>query len=142
MYYGDEVARPLLIPDTQGDATLRSVMNWSGLKTSTYQQAVLEHWQKLGKFRKKHPAIGAGVHQQIAAMPYVFSRKFIATTFSDAVVVGLDLPIGKKTIPTGTVFPEGTVLHDSYSGAMGVVKNGEVTLSSDYMIVLLATKGK
>ena len=142
VYYGDEVARPLLIPDTQGDATLRSVMNWSGLKTSTYQQAVLEHWQKLGKFRKKHPAIGAGVHQQIAAMPYVFSRKFIATTFSDAVVVGLDLPIGKKTIPTGTVFPEGTVLHDSYSGAIGVVKNGEVTLSSDYMIVLLATKGK
>lgn len=140
VYYGDEVARPLRIQGTQGDATLRSCMDWSALKTNGYQQAILEHWQKLGTFRKNHPAIGAGVHQQITAYPYVFSRNYTTPTYTDSVVVGLDLPIGTKTITTGAVFPEGTLLRDAYSGVITVVKNGKVTLTTHSMLVLLEKK--
>lgn len=137
VYYGDESVRPLDIPGTQGDATLRSFMNWKEMGTDVYRQAVLEHWQKLGRFRRNHPAIGAGVHQQISATPYVFSRSFQKEAFEDHVVVGLQLNTGTKTIPVGPHFPNGTRLRDAYSGKIATVTEGKITLTSDYMIVLL-----
>ncbi|MFY7758823.1 MAG: alpha-amylase, partial [Flavobacterium stagni] len=140
VYYGDETARSLDIPGTQGDATLRSMMNWNELKNSTYRQAVLEHWQKLGNFRKNHPAVGAGVHQQIAATPYTFSRIYQNGAYSDTVVIALDVTTGEKTIETGQTFPEGTILRDAYSGKTATVKKGKVSLNTDYMIVLLEKK--
>ena len=71
-YYGDETARPLVIEGTQGDATLRSPMNY---KTSTHpiQQKNLVHYQKLGRFKAHHPAVGAGRHVKISQNPYTFT---------------------------------------------------------------------
>jgi len=46
VYYGDESARSLDIPGTQGDATLRSEMNWNAVSTDTTTQQILAHWQK------------------------------------------------------------------------------------------------
>ena len=66
VYYGDESARSLDIEGTQGDATLRSNMNWDDISNKTETKEVLAHWQKLGLFRKNHPAVGAGVHTQIS----------------------------------------------------------------------------
>lgn len=137
VYYGDESVRPLDIPGTQGDATLRSFMNWKEMTTDVYRQAVLEHWQKLGRFRRAHPAIGAGVHQQISATPYVFSRSFQKDSFEDRVVVGLQLNTGTKTIPVGQIFANGTRLRDAYSGKIATVTDGKITLTTDYMILLL-----
>jgi len=137
VYYGDESVRPLDIPGTQGDATLRSFMNWKEMTTDVYRQAVLEHWQKLGCFRRAHPAIGAGVHQQISATPYVFSRSFQKDSFEDRVVVGLQLNTGTKTIPVGQLFANGTRLRDAYSGKIATVTDGKITLTTDYMILLL-----
>ena len=57
IYYGDESARSLEIEGTIGDATLRSFMNWDEFDKN---KDVIEHWQKLGRFRANHPAIGAG----------------------------------------------------------------------------------
>ena len=34
VYYGDESARSLVIEDTQGDATLRSFMNWEAIQNN------------------------------------------------------------------------------------------------------------
>ncbi|WP_297517552.1 alpha-amylase family glycosyl hydrolase [Flavobacterium sp.] len=137
VYYGDESVRSLDIPGTQGDATLRSFMNWKEMATDVYRQAVLEHWQKLGRFRRAHPAIGAGVHQQITAVPYVFSRSFQKESFEDRVVVGLQLNTGTKTIAVGQQFPNGTRLRDAYSGKIATVTDGKITLTTDYMILLL-----
>ncbi|MFM2230299.1 MAG: Periplasmic alpha-amylase [Bacteroidota bacterium] len=137
VYYGDETARSLDIQGTQGDATLRSMMNWNELKSSNYRQAVLEHWQKLGNFRKNHPAVGAGVHQKISDTPYVFSRTFQQGNYTDQVVIGLDLPTGSKTVNVGTIFKDGTQVRDAYSGMLSTVKDGKVSLSTAYMIVLL-----
>ena len=137
VYYGDESARPLDIPGTIGDATLRSMMNWEEIKTNIETQKVLLHWQKLGNFRKNHPAIGAGIHQEISASPYVFSRTFTQDTFADKVVIGLDLPKGPKEISVGTVFENGTKLKDGYSGKKVVVSNGKINIDSEFDIVLL-----
>lgn len=140
VYYGDELARPLEIEGTQGDATLRSFMNWEDLKTNRTTYKLLYHFQRLGQFRSNHPSIGAGVHQQISAAPYVFSRTFTKETYTDKVVVGLDLPIGLKEIYVGTIFENGTVLIDFYSNTETSVINGKITLNTNYEVVLLQQK--
>jgi alpha-amylase len=140
VYYGDESARNLVIEGTQGDATLRSFMNWDDIKNNPATQKTLAHWQKLGQFRKKHPAVGAGIHQQISAAPYVFSRTYNSKTFSEQIVVGLDLAKGKKTIATGTIFQNGVTVKDAYSGKEAVVANGKVTIDSEFDLVLLELK--
>jgi alpha-amylase len=137
VYYGDESARSLDIEGTQGDATLRSFMNWNAVSKDTYTQAVLEHWQKLGTFRKNHPAVGAGIHTQISSAPYVFSRTFSQGNYTDNVVIGLDLPIGQKEIAVGTIFIEGSKVKDAYSGKSTVVKNGRIKLDTSFSVLLI-----
>ena len=136
-YYGDESARSLDIEGTQGDATLRSFMNWDDIKTNLKTKEIELHWQKLSTFRKNHPAVGAGIHSEISATPYVFSRTYIKNKLTDKVVVGLDIPIGKKEISVGTIFKNGTKVKDTYSGKTGVVKNGKVKFDTTFTILLI-----
>ena len=137
IYYGDESARSLIVAGTQGDATLRSLMNWEDIKSNPETQKALLHWQKLGQFRKNHPAIGAGIHQKISSQPYVFSRTYTTNTYTDQVIIGLDLPIGKNELSVGTIFTNGTKVKDAYSGKETTVVNGKVSIDSEFDIVLL-----
>ena len=142
IYYGDETARPLDIPGTEGDATLRSFMNWDELAANATRNGfqvkdVLAHWQKLGRFRKAHPAVGAGQHTMLSEKPYVFKREFRSSGYTDAVVVGLDLPKGNKVVDVHGVFPDGTQVTDYYSGKKLVVAGGKVAADSEFGIVLL-----
>jgi alpha-amylase len=137
IYYGDETGRSLVIKVTEGDATLRSFMNWDDVKSNPETHKILLHWQKLGKFRKNHPAVGAGVHKKISNKPYVFSRTFSNEHFTDQVVIGLDLKKGRKEIPVGTIFENGTTIKDAYSGKTAIVTKGKVTIDSDFDIVLI-----
>ena len=140
VYYGDESARSLIIEGTKGDSTLRSLMNWEAIKSNSETQKTLLHWQKLGQFRKNHPSVGAGIHKQISAQPYTFSRTFSKEDYSDAVVVGLDLRIGTKELLVGSIFANGTLLKDAYSGTEVTVSNGKVTVDTEFDIVLLELK--
>lgn len=137
VYYGDETSRPLIVEGTQGDATLRSEMNWEALDSIPEIQQIHQHWQKLGRFRRDHPAIGSGKHQILAQTPYVFSRTYVDGDFRDKVVVGLDLPKGKKSLWVKGFFGDGTKLYDTYSGTEVTVMNGRVTLENDFDIALL-----
>jgi len=137
VYYGDESARSLDIEGTQGDATLRSDMNWDDIANNASTKDVLMHWQKLGKFRKNHPAVGAGIHEQISDNPYVFSRTFTKGKYTDKVVVGLDFGKGEKSLSVGSVFQNGTRVRDAYSGQTAIVANGKVLLKTEFGIVLL-----
>ncbi len=137
VYYGDETLRPLIIEGTEGDASLRSYMNWSDLDSLPEVQKVHEHWQKLGQFRAKHPAIGAGKHKKLANKPYVFSRTFVDGEFRDKVVVALDLPKGKKSLWVKGFFGDGTTLFDTYSQTEVVVKKGRVALDNAFNTALL-----
>lgn len=136
VYYGDETARSLDIEGTQGDATLRSFMNWEDIGNEKTKE-ILMHWQKLGQFRKNHPAVGAGIHKMISASPYVFSREYAKENYTDKVIVGLDLAKGKKEISVGMIFENGNKVKDTYSGKTAVVENGKVVIDSNFGIVLL-----
>jgi alpha-amylase len=137
VYYGDEIARSLEIEGAQGDATLRSFMNWDDLKMDRIKNQLSMHYQLLGRFRNNHPAVGAGVHQMISQSPYIFSRTYKQGSFNDQIVVGLDLPKGPKEISVGTVFANGTKVRDAYSNVVTVVENGKVTLDTGFTLVLL-----
>ncbi|HEX8563639.1 MAG TPA: alpha-amylase family glycosyl hydrolase [Flavobacterium sp.] len=140
VYYGDETGRRLDVAAAQGDAKLRSFMNWSELEADPKLQETLTHWQKLGRFRKNHPAIGAGVHQRISSAPYIFSRGYSNGDYSDRVIVGLDLPAGRKEIHMASLFKNNTVMRDAYSGKEATVKNGRLVIDTPYHIVLLEQK--
>ena len=134
IYYGDELARDLTIEGTVGDATLRSFMNWEEIPQ---KQDLLIHWQKLGQFRRNHPSVGAGQHKMISDNPYVFRRSYTKENFTDAVIIGIDLPKGEQTIKVSSVFKDGKQIKDFYSGQTFEVTNGTITISADTNIILL-----
>jgi alpha-amylase len=140
IYYGDELARPLRVPGAQGDANLRSFMNWGDLEHGRATAEILEHWRKLGRFRQAHRAVGAGVHRTLQAAPYIFSRTLDAPGISDRVLVALGQGEGEKNIPVFGVFPEGTELVDWYSRATGTVRDGRISLTTPFGLVLLSER--
>ena len=95
------------------------------------------HYQKLGQFRAKHPAIGAGKHQIITNKPYVFERSYTKNAFTDHVVVALNLPEGVKTVKVGSKFKDGDVLRDFYSGKKVKVSGGQIKINTMFDILLL-----
>jgi len=139
VYYGDEIARNLTVENAEGDATLRSMMPWEDLN-NTVTKNILEHWQKLGRFRRDHPAIGAGRHNMLQAKPYLFSRTYNKNSVEDYVIVGLDLAEGEKTISIPQTFGDGVLLRDAYSNTETTVKDGKISINTPYTIVLLEKK--
>jgi alpha-amylase len=136
-YYGDESGRSLDIEGAKGDATLRSFMNWDAINNNSKTAEVELHWQKLSNFRKNHLAVGAGIHSQISSSPYVFSRTYSKSNITDAVVIGLDLPIGKKEIAVGNIFKNGTKIKDAYSGKIAIVTNGKIIFDTNFTLLLI-----
>ena len=133
VYYGDETARDLTIEGAVGDATLRSFMNWDATQNSTTQK-ILSHWQKLGQFRVNHMAVGAGKHQLISKENgVVFSR----VRKDDKIIAGINLPKGEKSLEVSSIFKNGEQLKDCYSNQVVEVKDGKVSVNSDFNIVLL-----
>jgi alpha-amylase len=133
VYYGDESARILDISGTQGDATLRSFMNWDDINNKTETKILMQHFQKLGQFRRKHPSIGIGKHQMLDNSPYTFSR----TYKNDKVIVVLNANKGEKTIDVSSVFKDGVMVKDAYSNTSAKVINGKITITTDFEILLL-----
>jgi alpha-amylase len=143
IYYGDETARLLKVEGAEGDATLRSFMNWDELASNAERglnrvRDVREHWARLGRFRQAHPAVGAGVHRMLQHYPYVFKRTLEKKDLVDRVVVALDLPQDKPTaIPVTGVFMDGQTVRDWYSGTTAVVKGGKVQFETRNPVVLI-----
>lgn len=123
IYYGDETARTLTAR-AEGDATLRSFMNWNEM-TQSDKSSILTHWQKLGQFRKRHPAIGAGRHNKISDVPYVFSRTLKNGTTDDAVVIALDVTKDYGMADVSILTSNGRV-RDAYSGKIHKAVGGKV----------------
>ena len=112
-------------------------MNWGDIESNDSTKAILNHWQKLGKFRKNHPSVGAGSHTMISESPYVFKRTYDKEGYSDEIIVGLDLEKGAKSITVADTFPDDIELRDAYSGAKAMVYKGSVSLDTPFTIVLL-----
>lgn len=136
VYYGDESARNLTIEGATGDATLRSNMNWNDLAVSASTNNLLKHYQKLGRFRANHPAVGAGIHQMISSNPYWFTR----TYNDDKVLIGLDLKSGIQEISVEGIFENGTKLRDAYSGLTVKVEKGNVRINPANIVLFEVVK--
>lgn len=142
IYYGDETARTLTA-EAEGDAKLRSFMNWDELRSMKQKNGytvndVLIHWQKIGHFRNSHPAIGAGKHFKVSEVPYMFTRSWTAPNgANDHVLIGLDMPKGNMVIDVTPLAKDGDSVRDRYSGITQTVVNGKITIDSMFDIVLL-----
>ena len=143
IYYGDETARLLQVEGAEGDATLRSFMNWDELASNAQRGLnrvadVREHWAKLGRFRQAHPAVGAGVHRMLQHYPYTFKRTYEKGDVVDRVVVALGLPTDKPVaVPVTGVFLDGQTVRDWYSGTTAIVKGGKVQFDARNAVVLI-----
>jgi alpha-amylase len=144
IYYGDETARLLKIEGAEGDANLRSFMNWDELSSNAARNGyrigdVHDYWARLGRFRQAHPAVGAGTHQMIASSPYTFKRTYDKGGVTDRVVVALDLPRDRALpISVAGVFMDGQTVHEWFSGQQAVVANGKVQFASPVPVALIA----
>ncbi len=133
IYYGDEVARPLKIKGSEGDANLRGMMSWE----VNGQEELLEHWQKLGQFRSNHPSIGAGSHIPLSQEPYAFIRTYVKGSKFDRVLIALDLPKEAFTLKVNGYFNDGEMLVDRYSDKYYLVNYGGIEIKTEAGIVLL-----
>lgn len=142
IYYGDESNRGLVSNmsfDGNGGSghVLRSNMNWDSIN-----QSVLEHWQKVGKFRSNHVAVGAGEHRQISAYNsstgYTFSRTYDDGETADNVICTVGAP--KNTfinVDVSSIFANGTVVTNEYDDTTEVVQNGKVRFFTGSQGVIL-----
>jgi alpha-amylase len=144
VYYGDETARVLKIDGAEGDANLRSFMNWDQLRNNALVglhgvAEVRDYWARLIRFRHAHPAVGAGVHQMIASSPYTFKRTYARNGVQDRVVVALGLPQDRTVaISVVGVFGDGQTVRDGYTGRTAVVANGTVKFDTRAPIALIS----
>jgi alpha-amylase len=132
IFYGDETGRQFGPTAQDPEQGTRSFMNWNSI-----DQNLLEHWQKLGQFRRNHLSVGAGQHEQIGSNPYTFKREY----GDDMVVVAIGAS-GSVSLNVGSVFPDGTEVRDFYSGYETVVQNGSVSIPAHSQgIILLENAG-
>jgi alpha-amylase len=89
LFYGDESGRPYGPSGGDSAQATRSDMNWSSTDAT-----LLSHFQKLGAFRKRHAAVGAGTHRRLPspAGTYGFVRRLSDGTVDDTVAVFLVPP--------------------------------------------------
>jgi alpha-amylase len=85
IFYGDETGRRGGPAGSEPAQATTSDMNWDSL-----DRDLLWHWQRLGQFRNRHVAVGAGSHR---ALEYdggtMFAREYEGDGFRDEVVVVL-----------------------------------------------------
>ena len=112
------------------DLTLRSFMNWEDLKDpESYESKVLSHWQKVGKFRNKHLAVGAGKHFEILDFPYTFARNYDKDGIVDKVICVIGA-LETENVDVSKVFSDGMKLRNAYTGEIATVKDGKVTFTA------------
>lgn len=132
IFYGDETARPLDYFDcSYADQKYRSDMNWDSIN-----QTVLTHWQKIGQFRNNHVAVGAGQHNMINSYPYTFSRTYEKNGVTDAIIAVVGAQ-GNTTVDVSSVFGNGAILTNAYTGETATVVDGKVTFSAGSHGVIL-----
>lgn len=153
VYYGDETSRANDNGGNGNDAEhgTRSDMNfpsdissasdWAAnvdtLSTSFASDATLAHWQKVGQFRFRNAAVGAGKQTKTSDGSYcrVYNDESVGINNSVVIHVG-----SASSVDVGNCFADGTELQDGYSGATGTVSGGKVSLSGTSGLILLELK--
>lgn len=117
IFYGDETGRDLSDAKYNVDSNqaFRSDMNWCDIDT-----LLLYHFQKLGRIRKSHPAIGLG--RQLTLDAHTCLRSF----GNDTILIKL-LPEDNAAIDVSPCFTNGNKLVELYTGQEAVVADNKVS---------------
>lgn len=131
IFYGDESGRKLSDARLNVDSNqaFRSDMNWIDGDPET-----LLHFQKLGKIRQAHPAIGIG--KQTTINQHTCMRRL----GDDTVLISLN-PSSPAGIPAKEAWPDGSEVTDLYSGKTSTVANGSIRLpDADSNVAVIVRK--
>ena len=112
-------------------------MNWEDLNTKPETKAINEHWKKLGQFRSKHFAIGAGKHHLISDDPYTFARVLEDGEYSDKIIAIIGAPETQTEFIIDGIFEDGTQLRDAYSGQYTIVQDHRISIKPQNGLLLL-----
>lgn len=131
IFYGDESGRKPSDARLNVDSNqaFRSDMNWTDGDPET-----LLHFQKLGKIRQAHPAIGMG--KQTTIDQHTCMRRL----GDDTVLISLN-PSSPAGIPANEAWPDGTEVTDLYSDKTSTVANGSIRLpDADSNVAVIVRK--
>ncbi len=123
VYYGDEFGQA-----GSADPDNRRPMKWSGY--SKFEQATLDHTQRLGKARTSLRALQVGDRKGVWTENdiYVYAR----VAAPDVAIVALNRAASdwsrKVPLPSGVTIADGTVLHDRLGGNDVTVTNQSLDL--------------
>ena len=129
IFYGDESNRKTLNSTVggEGDHLVRSDMNWSSMDNN-----LLAHWQKVGKFRRNHIAVGAGSHAKVESNTgLAFSRIYNKNGVSDKVIACIAANNNTTAkIKVSSCFTDGTVVRNAYDNTTAKVSGGYVSFNT------------
>lgn len=148
VYYGDETNRQNdmgggidmeqgIRSDMNFPADVNNAKQWaanvSTMSTSFAKDEVTATWQKVGQFRLRNPAVGAGLQEKLADGSYC--RHFIdkSKNIDNSVVIHFGQA---DKVQVGKCFADGTELQDGFTGKYYTVKNGEVDVKVEKVALL------
>ena len=138
IFYGDETSRQYMTGDFGSDKDMktRSDFNWDAVDNDDNK-----HWQKIGQFRRRNVAVGAG--SQVKLGDDTYGRKFNEGGVSNAVVIKLNTSAGQSyTVSVGDCFADGAKVMDGYNtDNTAVVSGGKVTINASGPVLLLEPYG-
>ena len=116
IFYGDETGRKLSDArfNVDSNQAFRSDMNWEEI-----DHGLLEHYQRLGKIRNSHPAIGMG--RQIS----IDEHTCVRILGNDSVLIRV-APKENMPIDVRSFYSDGDEVIELYSNQEAVVTNNEV----------------
>lgn len=137
IYYGDETSRTMMSGCGDQSMATRSDFNWDAVDNSDNV-----HWQKIGQFRRRNPAVGAGTQTELGSDTY--ARTFTDGDYSNAVVIKLNTQAGQSyTVSVGSAFADGAKVMDGYNiENTATVSGGKVTMTASGPVLLIEPFGK
>lgn len=114
IYYGDESSRPAVDSFGDTDMATRGLYNW-GENTES-----VEHWGRVGTFRKFNPAVGAGSQVESGG---TYLRSYTGSAGENEVAIC----ISGSSASVGDLYGDGTTVYNWYDGSSAVVSGGSVS---------------
>ena len=135
IYYGDETSRGYM-SCVDASMSTRSDFNWEAVDNEDNK-----HWQTIGQFRRRNPAVGAGTQTELGSDTY--ARKFSANDFSNAVVIKLNTTPGQTySVSVGDAFKDGQRVMDGYNTkTVAAVSGGKVSMKASGPVLLIEEFG-
>ncbi|TAJ13678.1 alpha-amylase [Marinilabiliaceae bacterium JC017] len=126
IFYGDEAGRRV----SDGQYTSDPIQGYrSDYKWGTNPH-ILKHWQMLGQFRRRHPAVSKGKQVKLA------NQTFLRSMEGDKIIIRLG-DTGAMKIHVKGAFEDGTKVRNACNGEVALVDNGTVEFTANNNLILI-----